>query len=73
MNNYLVTNGPFAPTPARETPIATQDKHITIEEQKNTMAAYLIGTHTTPINRGATEVAPVVFHQATLMTYQFTP
>lgn len=41
MNNYLITNGLFVPTPVHTDPIATQVNLITQHELENTMAAYL--------------------------------
>jgi len=41
MNTYLITNGPFVPTPVHNDPIATQVNPITQKELENTMAAYL--------------------------------
>ena len=47
MQDFLLTNGPFVPTPSRKRPIAVQDNPITEQDQQAT-SAHFFGTSLIP-------------------------
>ena len=56
MQDFLLTNGPFVPTPSRKRPIAVQDNPITEQDQQAT-TAHFFGTSLIP---GPNILGPVI-------------
>lgn len=74
LNNCLIPDRSFVPTPVHDYAIAIQEALITEKELQNTLAAYVTRTSVATIARIAAIVAPhVVFHQVNLLTWRLAP